>query len=126
MNSRDTRIAEATDWWRNRSTEEERELAFIAITHGIMESAEKRGTYRHVLYDQLGFSPKMYVDGMDSGFFALNNLLSYGLDFEHYDFSTRMKIIIDSQESREYQISDVDIKLDDDLLVITAKTEGDA
>lgn len=36
-----------------------------------------RGTYRYVLYDVFGFDPDAYAIGMDCGYMAIHNSISY-------------------------------------------------
>jgi len=62
-------------WWTGLS-EKEREDAFYAVCKRLHQGELKdRGSYRYVLYNIFGFSPNMYVRGMDCGFMALHNAI---------------------------------------------------
>jgi len=64
---------QANDFWESLSYDDKCN-AFHAVVSRIVDGEIKqKGTYRYVLYDIFGFSPDMYVRGMDCGFMALHN-----------------------------------------------------
>jgi hypothetical protein len=73
---------EISDWWDSLS-QEDQEKAFYAVTSKIYKAdVLDRGTYRYAIYDVFGFDSSMYRKGMQSGYFALHNLIADGLDAE--------------------------------------------
>lgn len=64
---------QANDFWESLSYDDKCN-AFHAVVSRIVDGEIKqKGSYRYVLYDVFGFSPDMYVRGMDCGFMVLHN-----------------------------------------------------
>ena len=87
------------EWW-NRLSESERENAFFAVTSRIFEAeVEQRRSYRGALYDVFKFQPGMYALGMDSGYFAIHNMLFDAIELESMKNVNRFEVIDENGRS---------------------------
>jgi hypothetical protein len=69
------------EWWNELSMEDQ-QRAFRSVCRRIHQGdVVERGSYRHVLYDVFGFDADSYVDGMDSGYMNIHNLIQEAIAF---------------------------------------------
>lgn len=86
-------------WWNNLS-EKEREDAFFAVTSRIFQAeVEDRRSYRGSMYGVFGFEPSMYAMGMESGYFAIHNMLFDAHELEAMKQVKRFEVIDENGRS---------------------------
>lgn len=92
--------ADANNFWNSLSYDEKL-MAFHYVTSKIYQAeVTDPGTFRHSMYEIFKFSPDSYEIGMNSGYFAIHNLIYDGLKYEKIKYATKISITQDSENDK--------------------------
>lgn len=112
----DKRDKECEDYWNTLPMEEQEKAFYSVIKRLYKGDVEDKGSYRYVLYDVFGFDFNMYVDGMESGYMTIHNLLFDGRELEAMQRVNRLEVIDEDGRSytKYFKRGDIDYMLQDD------------